>query len=165
MKIKILFTVIFSLFFSQIFAAEIVNKDLKLEVKTSQEDDREDLQKIDFTKLLESAEKLYKDAKAWEKIKCEPKSGFLCTKHECKERPAKHYLILDKKQQTATRCEGNECEIIDAEFEQTGVFYNIQAKGPVGVLIRVLGDYRYKEISTVALDAYIANGECVVVND
>lgn len=162
---KIFSTLILSLFFSQVFAAEIVNQDLKLEIKTETKDTREDLQTIDFTKLLTNAEKLYKDAKAWKKIKCEPKSGFLCTKHACKERPADHYLILDKEAQTVTRCEGKECDTIDAEFEQTGVFYNIQATGPVGVLIRVLGDYRYKEIATVALDAYIANGECVVIND
>lgn len=165
MKIKILFIAIFSLFFSEVFAAEIINKDLDLEIRTSKDDTREDLQKIDFTKLLESADKLYKDARAWQKIKCEPKSGFVCTKHACNEKSPKHYLILDKKEQTITRCEGSVCDVVDAEFEQTGVFYNIQAKGPVGVLIRILGDYRYKEIATIALDAYIANGECLPMKD
>jgi len=124
-------------------------------------DSRENISSLDFNKLFTDAEGYYKAAKAWTKLKCEPKSGFICTKHECKKRDIKATLVLDKKAKTITRCEGNNCESFDAEFEQTGVFYNIQTKGPIGTLIRVLGDSRYKEVTTVALDAYIANGECV----
>lgn len=166
MKIKILLTLIFALTSSQIFAKDALDPDLSIKLTTTKKDDREGLDKFDFDKLFQNAERYYKDAKAWQKIKCEPKSGFICTKHTCDKRPPSHVVILDKKAETVTRCDqANNCESFDAEFEQTGVFFNIQAKGPIGTLIRVLGDYRYKEITTVGLDAYIANGECVVISE
>jgi hypothetical protein len=124
-----------------------------------------DIQPFDFSKLMAEAEKYFKAAKNWEKIKCEPKTGFLCSKWECNPRETKVYTILDKKAETVTRCEDTSCETFDAEFEQTGVFVNVQAKGPIGTLIRVLGDSRYKEITTVGLDAYIANGNCAIFTE
>lgn len=118
------------------------------------------LEKFDFQKVFADAEDYFKAAKAWKKLKCEPKSGFLCTKTECLKRDIKTTLTLDKEEKTIMRCEGKNCEQFPAEFRQTGVFYNIQAEGPIGTLIRVLGNNRYKEITTVGLDAYIANGNC-----
>lgn len=164
MKNKILITLILSLFAFPSFAKTAIDPDLNIDLKVKKSDDREDIQQFDFGKLFTDAEKYYRDAKAWKKIKCEPKSGFICTKHECKKRDAVYTLILNKEEKTVTRCEGKNCETFEATFEQTGVFFNIQSKGPVGSLIRVLGDYRYKEIATVGLDAYIANGECVLDN-
>jgi hypothetical protein len=165
MKIKILFMVIFAMITTQALAKKAIDPDLNIEIATKKTDNREELHQVNFDKLLANAEKYYRDAKSWKKIKCEPKSGFVCAKHDCKERPAKHFVILDKKAETITRCEDKECETFEAEFEQTGVFFNISSKGPIGTLIRVLGDYRYKEITTVGLDAYISNGECLVVTE
>jgi hypothetical protein len=166
MKIKILLTVIFALTSLPVVAKNAIDPDLGIKLNTTKKDDREGLEKFDFDKLFQNAERYYKDAKAWQKIKCEPKSGFICTKHTCDKRAAEYFVILDKKAGTVTRCDKeNNCESFEAEFEQTGVFFNIQAKGPIGTLIRVLGDYRYKEITTVGLDAYIANGECLVVTE
>lgn len=165
MKIKSVFLfAIFSLLTSQVFAKEAAIKDsLNTKLSTEAKDDREDIHAFDYDKLFAEAQKLHKTAKSWKKIKCEPKSGFLCTKHECNKVETKTNIVLDKENGTITRCEGKNCETFEAEFEQTGVYVNIQSKGPIGTLIRVLGDYRYKEITTVALDAYIANGECSVV--
>ncbi len=134
-----------------------------IEISPTKKDSREEIKPFDFNKLFADAESYFKAAKAWKVIKCEPKSGFLCTKHECKKRDIKASIILDKKAKTITRCEGENCESFSAEFEQTGVFFNVQSKGPIGTLIRILGDSRYKEITTVGLDAYIANGNCEVV--
>lgn len=120
---------------------------------------------FDFPKLFSEAETYFNAAKAWEKLKCEPKSGFICTKRECPKRESDAFLILDKKKKLVTRCEKDVCESFKAEFDQTGVFFNIKAKGPIGTLIRILGDSRYKEITTVGLDAYIANGNCEVYMD
>jgi hypothetical protein len=120
---------------------------------------------FDFQKIFSEAENYYKAAKAWNKLKCQPKSGFVCTKRECPKREVKAYLLLDKEAETITRCEDKICETFSAEFKQTGVFYNVQSEGPIGTLIRILGDSRYKEITTVGLDAYIANGNCEVVTD
>ena len=119
---------------------------------------------FDFQKLYDEAEAYFKASKAWKVLKCQPKSGFVCTKRECLKRDIKAFLILDKKKKTISRCEGKICENFPAEFNQTGVFFNIQTEGPIGTLIRTLGDSRYKEVTTVGLDAYIANGECVVIN-
>ena len=129
----------------------------------AEKDDREEIEAFDFQRLFKDAEQYYKSAKSWSKLKCEPKNGFICAKHTCKKRPSYSHIMLDKKDGTITRCEGKRCEQYPAEFKQTGVFYNIQTEGPIGTLIRVLGDSRYKEITTVGLDAYIANGNCEVV--
>jgi len=151
------------------FAANAFAKEnsIKSNINTDlgKKDSRENISTLDFNKLFTDAEGYYKAAKAWTKLKCQPKSGFICTKHECKKRDIKATLVLDKKAKTISRCEGENCETFDAEFDQTGVFYNVQTKGPIGTLIRVLGDSRYKEVTTVALDAYIANGECVDASD
>lgn len=123
-------------------------------------DDRENLQKLDINKLFKDAERYYKQSKNWEKLECKPINGFLCAKHSCKKRDAYTHIILDKKNETIKRCRNKHCEQFPAEFNRIGVFYNIQTQGPIGTLIRVLGDNRFKEITTVGLDAYIANGNC-----
>lgn len=167
MKIKsAVLLAVFSLISSQVFAKEnAIKADLNPKLSVEKKDSREEIHSFDYDKLFAEAQKLYKSAKDWQKIKCEPKSGFICSKHECEKVQSKTNLVLDKKNGTITRCEGKNCETFEAEFEQTGVYVNIQSKGPVGTLIRVLGDYRYKEITTVALDAYIANGECKIVTE
>jgi hypothetical protein len=165
MKIKsVLLFVILTFISSQSFAQEGLTG-FEPQLKTKKTDSREEIKPFNFSKLFSDAETQFKAAKAWKKIECKPKSGFLCTKHECVKRDIKATLTLDKTKKLITRCEGKACETFDAEFEQTGVFVNVQTKGPVGTLIRILGDYRYKEITTVGLDAYIANGECLVIGD
>lgn len=131
--------------------------------ETAQRD--ETLEPFDFKNVFDRAERYFKDAKSWKKLKCEPQSGFICTKHACKERDMNIFLILDKKTKTISRCDEKECESFAADFKQTGAFFNIQTEGPIGTLVRVLGDSRYKEITTVGLDAYIANGNCTVMTD
>lgn len=138
--------------------------DTKKKHKSSLEEDVPALQSTDLTKVFAEAEKYFSAAKNWKKLRCEPKSGFLCSKRECPKREVFTYLILDKTARTIMRCEKNICESYPAQFRQTGVFTNVQAEGPVGTLIRILGDSRYKEITTVGLDAYIANGNCEVTN-
>ncbi len=167
MKIKsVFFFALFSLLAAQVSAKEnAIKPDLNTKLSIEKTDNREEIKSFDFDKLFAQAEKYFKEAKAWQKIECEPKSGFICNKHECNKHETKATLILDKKNGTITRCEGKDCETFPAEFEQTGVYFNIQTKGPVGTLIRILGDSRYKEITTVALDAYIANGECKVITE
>lgn len=118
---------------------------------------------FDFENLFKQAESYFHLAKSWKKLKCYPKSGFLCTKHECKKRDIHSHIILDKDAKTITRCDNDFCETIKAQFDQTGVFINVKAEGPVGTLIRILADSRYKEINTVGLDAYITNGNCEVL--
>jgi hypothetical protein len=162
MKIKSLFLfVLCAVFATQAFA----KKDKATMIGNEKVISESELKSFDFQKVYQEAETYFKAAKAWEKLKCEPKSGFICTKRECPKKEIKAYLILDKKEKTISRCEGKNCETFAAQFNQTGVFYNIQSDGPVGTLIRILGDSRYKEITTVGLDAYIANGNCEVIRD
>ena len=166
MKLFICFLSLLSFVVSEGFAKEIdlKNKIKNTELNTKKNDSRETIQEIDFKKLFSDAENYFNSAKAWKKLKCTPKSGFICTKHECKKRDIKSILILDKENKIIKRCEKeNNCERFKAQFEQTGVYFNIQTSGPVGTLIRILGDSRFKEISTVGLDAYIANGNCEVI--
>ena len=168
MKIKNLLLSLIILLSAVSFSANAKENSKLAKIKITNEekaDNREDLQMIDFKKLYDQAENYYKLAKAWNILKCQPKSGFICTKHECKRKDSTAHVILDKKNKTVSRCENENCEKFEAEFEQTGSFINIQSKGPIGSLIRILGDSRYKEITTVGLDAYIANGECAVINE
>ncbi len=164
MKIKsLIFSVIFCLIATIGFAKENAIESGVMPTVKLNKDDRDPIMPFDFQKVYTEAETYFKAAKAWHKIKCTPNNGFICSKHECKKRQTKTFLILDKKKETITRCDGKMCENFEAKFNQTGVFYNIQTEGPVGTLIRILGDSRYKEITTVGLDAYIANGNCEVV--
>lgn len=169
MKIKILFVIAFSCsaIFANLANAKTQNNKLAdIKINNQQDNDnREELHSVDLEKLYKDAENYYKLAKAWQKLKCEPKSGFICTKHECKRKDISAHIILDKKNKTVSRCENENCETFVAQFEQTGSFVNIQSKGPIGSLIRILGDSRYKEITTVGLDAYIANGNCTIYNE
>lgn len=123
----------------------------------------EELTNFDFNEVYAKAEKFRRASSSWSKLKCKPLSGFLCAKWSCKKRDVKNYLILDKKAQKITRCNDEACEEVEASFKQAGIYFNIQASGPIGTLIRVLGDSRYKEITAIGLDAYIGNGECEVL--
>ena len=164
MKFSLIFLLLFLSFNLQANSKDLdINSKIKnTDIKKT--DNREEIKEIDFKKLFTDAETYFNQAKNWQKLKCSPKSGFICTKHECKKRDLKTLLILDKKNTIIKRCENeNFCERFKAKFDQTGVYFNIQTSGPAGTLIRVLGDNRYKEISTIGLDAYIINGECVVI--
>ena len=163
---SVFFFAFLSLFAAQVFAKEnAIKPELNTKLNMDKVDNREEIRSFELDKLFAQSEKYFKEAKAWQKIECTPKSGFICDKHECSKRENKAILTLDKKNETITRCEGKNCESFPAQFEQTGIYFNIQTKGPVGTLIRILGDSRYKEITTIALDAYIANGECKVISE
>ena len=172
MKSKIIFLTILALSFLTSNIANAKTKsvteklpDIEIIKGEKKVDEREDLGVVDFNKLFSEAQNYYKLAKDWKKLKCSPKSGFICSKHECKRRDIFSNVILDKDKKTVSRCEKDICETFEAEFEQTGSFINVQSKGAIGSIIRILGDSRYKEISTVGLDAYIANGNCELVKD
>lgn len=170
MKIRTLLTITALVFSSSQALAK--KNDIKssteeklVESLDAKKDSREEIAAFDYQKLFNDTEGFFRAAKSWKKIKCEPKNGFICTKHACSKKDSSVHVVLDKVKETITRCEGKYCESFPAKFSQTGVFFNIQSDGPVGTLIRVLGDSRYKEITTVGLDAYIANGECVFATE
>lgn len=146
--------------------SEVVMQDTAAEDQKAYKDSLE-VGKIeaDLQKIFAEAEVYFKASKAWKAIKCTPKSGFICTKRECAKRDIKSYVVLNKKAATIKRCDSEYCEEFPAVYNQTGIYFNVQSDGPVGTLIRVLGDSRYKEVSAIGLDAYIANGECVVISE
>lgn len=124
--------------------------------------DKKEIKTFDFERIFKETEKYFNAAKSWKKIKCYAKSGFVCTKYECPSlKLVKNaHVILDRKSEIVSLCKDNVCRYYPAEFEQTGVFVTIRVKGSDGLLIKVLGDNRFKEISMVGLDAYISNGVC-----
>ncbi len=122
---------------------------------------------FDINQAINEAEQYFKSSQKWQKLKCTPKTAFICTKRECNKRDFVNFIILDKKNKKVHNCQienSTNCTIYPAFFDQTGVFFNIQTKDALGVLIRVLGDSRYKSIATIGLDAYISNGECEEIN-
>lgn len=124
-------------------------------------------EQFDFKKTLIEAEQYFKLSRDWKVLKCIPKTAFICTKKECLTREVENTLILDKSKNKVSVClvgDIDKCNDYPADFSQTGVFFNIQTEGSAGVLVRVLGNSRYKAISTIGLDAYISNGECTEFN-
>ncbi len=125
----------------------------------------EDVKTFDFQKIFAQANEYYNAAIKWKKLKCAPKTAFVCTKKECPKVQVKEnsYIILDKKKDVVSLCRDGFCNNFPAKFEQTGVFVNVQIQDLVGMYIKILGDSRYKEISVIGLDSYITNGECTVM--
>ena len=136
---------------------------IKIDLSLEKQDTRENLKEIDLSKSYADAERYFRLASSWERLRCEPMSGFVCTKHECRKIDSKSYLILDKTAKTIKKCNKEICEEFKGQFTQIGVFVNVQSDGGIGSLIRILGDNRYKEVSTVGLDAYISNGNCAAL--
>jgi hypothetical protein len=139
-------------------------KEILKSVNLEEKDDRENIEEFDFNQLFADARKFYSASQNWKKIKCEPINGFICAKHTCQERKPSTHLVIDKVKEVVKRCEDKRCEEFPARFTQLGVYYEVEAGGPIGTDIRILGDSRYKEIVMVGLDAYISNGNCEIVN-
>lgn len=127
----------------------------------------DDIKTFDFEKIFIEADQYFNAAQKWQKIKCKPVSGFVCTKKECPKLKIAEdsHMILDKKNEVISLCKNKICRYYPAEFKQTGVFINAIVKDSQGLVIRVLGDSRYKEISMIGLDAYLTNGNCYNVEN
>ncbi len=134
---------------------ELVAKDVK-DVKT-----------FDFERIFAEANRYFEAARDWERVKCYPKTSFVCSKRECPKIKTldNTCMILDKKSKTIAICKDHNCRYLPATFDQTGVFINGQMTDSTGIFIRVLGDSRFKEITMVGLDAYITNGECERIDE
>lgn len=122
----------------------------------------EEIKTFDFEKIFADTEKYYEAAKSWEKIKCVPKSGFVCTKRECPKLKIieDSHMVLDRKNKIISLCKNKLCRYYPGIFKQGGVFVTAKVEESDGILIKILGDSRFKEISLIGLDAYITNGEC-----
>ena len=122
----------------------------------------EDVKTFDFERILRETEKYYQAAISWKKIKCFPKSNFVCTKRECpKVDTADVYTVIDRNREILSICRKGACKYFKAVIKQVGVFNSVKIEDSDGVFIKILGDNRYKEINMMGLDAYISNGECV----
>ena len=128
--------------------------------------DIEKIKTFNFEKVFAEVDKYFEAAKGWRSLKCIPQSGFICSKRECPkiklDEPS--CLILDRKAKTIALCHNKICRYYPATYEQTGVFINVKVEDSVGLYLRILGDSRFKEITMVGLDAYIANGNCEKIN-
>jgi len=169
MKIKFTFTALLSLFFLfsiNGFAASASKAKTIQSANDEKIDDMvikaEDIRTFSFEKIFARANMYYEAARKWDRVKCVPKTAFVCTKRECPklEVQKNSYMVLDKKNKTIALCRAEFCSYFSAKYEQSGVFILAEVEELAGVYIRVLGDSRYKEISMVGLDSYISNGEC-----
>ena len=133
----------------------------KEEVQKQKSKDVDNIRTFDFERILKETQKYFEAASSWKKIKCTPKSVFVCTKRECpKIKGDNTYTVIDKKNKAISICRSGNCKLFRAEINHVGVFHNVKVKDSDGVIIRILGDNRYKEITMLGLDAYISNGEC-----
>ncbi len=166
MKLKIFATSLL-LYFATLSSSLAVEDASKKTIAKVDEKKVEDVSTFDFERIFVEADKYFNAAKNWQKIKCTPVSGFVCTKRECPKLKIAEdsHMILDKKNEVISLCKNKICRYYPAEFEQTGVFINAKVKDSQGLIVRVLGDSRYKEISMIGLDAYLTNGNCKNVED
>lgn len=175
MKIKFFCTLIAICFTTSFLASEafsteaeavkIIKTARKIAGEKEDAKDVDDIKTFDFERIFREADAYFEAARKWNTLKCFPKSAFVCSKHECPKIKMRgpSAIILNKKQELVAICRSKICQYYNANFEQTGVFINITLKGANGVIIRVLGDNRFKEVVMVGLDAYLDNGECEVL--
>ncbi|MSP33794.1 MAG: hypothetical protein EXR06_02685 [Rickettsiales bacterium] len=125
----------------------------------------EDIKTFDFERIFREANDYFIAAQKWKTIKCIPQSMYVCSKHECPKLKLldNAAIVIDKNNKTIALCRNKICQYYDAELNQTGVFVNVKVKGINGILTRILGDSRFKQISVVGLDAYITNGTCEAI--
>ena len=169
MKIKFTFATLLSLliaFSTTSFAASASKEKPAVSANDEKLDDMvikaEDIRTFSFEKIFARANMYYEAARKWDRVKCVPKTTFVCTKRECPKLPVQpnSYMVLDKKNKTIALCRAELCSYFSAKYEQSGVFILAEVEELAGVYIRVLGDSRYKEISMIGLDSYISNCEC-----
>ena len=144
-----------------------LNTSTKTEAKKSETSkvepkDISEVKTFDFDRIFREANRYFEAAQSWKVLKCIPKTGFICSKRECPQikLPEPSALVMDRKQKTLAICRNKVCEYYPAEFDQTGIFINVRLQNSQGIIIRILGDSRFKEIVIIGLDAYITNGEC-----
>lgn len=122
----------------------------------------EDVKTFDFERILRETEKYYQAATNWKRIKCFPKSSFVCTKRECPKIDTPDvYTVIDRNKEILSICRKGACKYFKAEIKQIGVFNTVKIEDSDGIIIKILGDNRYKKITMMGLDAYVSNGECV----
>jgi len=138
------------------------SKDKKDKAKKVELKDASEVKTFDFDRIFREANRYFEAAQSWKVLKCIPKTGFICSKRECPQIkiPEPAALVMDRNQKTLAICRNRVCEYYPAQFEQTGIFTNVRVQNSQGLVIRVLGDSRFKEIVIIGLDAYITNGEC-----
>ena len=111
----------------------------------------EDIKTFDFERIFREANDYFIAAQKWQTIKCIPQSMYVCSKHECPKLKLldNAAIVIDKNNKTIALCRNKICQYYDAELDQTGVFVNVKVKGINGILTRILGDSRFKQISVV----------------
>ena len=133
----------------------------KEEIQKQKSKNIENIKTFDFERILKETQKYFEAANSWKKLKCIPKSGFVCTKRECPKIEGNNtYTIVDKEEEVISICRNGHCKYFKAEIKQAGVFHTIKIEDSDGIIVRILGNNRYKEITMLGLDAYISNGEC-----
>lgn len=144
-----------------VFLSLIVLSENSMAAKKNKTENVKDVKTFDFDRIFRETEEYFNAAENWKRIKCTPKSTFVCTKRECPQiKVTDAYIIIDRSKKTISLCKSKICKFFKATINQTGVFTVVKVKDSDGVLIKILGDSRYKEINTIGLDAYISNGEC-----
>lgn len=122
--------------------------------------------KNEHEKTNASREQLDEDFRrvdAWQKLNCTPKTRLDCTGTNCTQSQPVVYLILDRQKKTFSRCDTKGCNEYNASFASSGVYTNMQASSPQGMMIKVLGTREYIEIATVGLRSVFQHGSCVEI--
>jgi hypothetical protein len=104
-----------------------------------------------------------RDATAWEKLRCTPTARLMCHGTQCTPSEPAVYLILDRQNNSFSRCDAKGCDSHKAQFGTSGMFTNIQGAIPIGTMIKVQGNRAYIEIATLGLSSSFSSGTCTVI--
>ncbi len=109
---------------------------------------------------FEQIDKDFRTVDTWQKLECTPKTRIDCSKTSCTKSEPVVYLVLNRLNKTFSRCDKKSCDTYDAVFGSGGIYTNIQANNPSGMMIKVLGNREYTEMVTTGLNTILQNGNC-----
>jgi hypothetical protein len=109
---------------------------------------------------FEQIDEDFKTVDAWQKLQCTPKTRLDCNGTNCTQSQPVVYLILDRPNQTFSRCDTKGCDTYDALFGSGGIYTNVQPRDPRGMMVKVLGNREYIEMATIGLNTVFQSGSC-----
>jgi len=137
--------------------AKVKSGDVSVPVEQTKNEDEE------MNAAFEQINEDIRTVDAWQKLQCTPKTRLDCDGTSCTPSKPIVYLILDRPNKTFSRCDTKGCDKYNASFGSSGIYTNIQASSPIGLMVKVLGNREYIEMATIGLSSVFQNGSCTEI--
>lgn len=136
---------------------ELQNSNLDIQQVEETEVNEEEISGAEFSAQMDRD---FQDAGTWQKLRCTPTARLTCNGTQCAPAEPVVYLNLNKQTGFYSRCDSKSCDDYQADFNVSGMYTNIQAKYPMGNIIKVLGNREYIEVVTIGLSSSFSSGIC-----